>query len=125
MKKYLALIIVVIALASGAYFTQEWFVNYSVEERVPQSSYTIPVTSTGTVLEVMSAFATSSDFEFSGRNFSGLGLLIEEIEGVGNKGGFYWTLFINNELSERGVSSAHVSPGDVVEWRYLDDISDY
>jgi len=84
----------------------------------PLHQYTIPVSSEGTVLEVMNAYAAQSDFSFSGREFAGLGLLIEEIGGLKNAGGFYWTLYINNKLSEKGVSSVRVAPPNIVEWRY-------
>ena len=82
------------------------------------STYAIPILSEGSVLDAMHAYAEISDFSFSGRNFSGLGLFVEEINGLKNGNGFYWTLFINNTLSEKGASFAGVIPGDFVEWRY-------
>lgn len=80
--------------------------------------YSVPVSQEGTVLEAMNAYAATSDFSFSGREFSGLGLLVEEIGELENMDGYYWSLYINGELSELGVSSARVYPGDTVEWRY-------
>ena len=82
------------------------------------TNYTIPILARGTVLNAMYAFAASSNFSFSGREFSGLGLFVEEINGRKNGDGFYWTLFINNELSEKGASQTEVSPADSVEWCY-------
>lgn len=82
------------------------------------TTYRIPVLSHTTVLDAMNAYATTIDFTFSGSEFPGLGLFVEEINGQRNGGGYYWTLFINNELSEKGVSQMEVSPSDTVEWRY-------
>ena len=80
--------------------------------------YTIPVLSNTTVLEAMRALATLSNFSFSGNDFTGLGLFVDEINGLKNASGYYWTLFVNDELSQAGASSAKVVPGDIVEWRY-------
>jgi len=86
---------------------------------VQKQSYTIPVLSETTVFQTMEAYAeTNVEFTFSVREFSGLGFFIEDIGGLKNRDGYYWTLFINNTLSEKGVSTAKVSPGDIVELRY-------
>jgi len=78
-----------------------------------QSFYTIPVVSETTVLQTMEAYAEANgDFSFSGREFPGLGFFVEEIGGLRNRDGFYWTLFINNALSEKGAAAAEVSSGD-------------
>jgi len=61
---------------------------------------------------------TDSDFSFSGRDFPGLGFFVDSIGGKKSAKGFYWTLFINNNLSETGVSSTNVMPGDTILWRY-------
>jgi len=85
--------------------------------------YTIPVTSSSTALAAMETYAVSNQhFSFSGRDFPGLGLFLEEIGGKKNKDGYYWTLFINGKLSELGASSAQVIPGDTLEWRYQEGI---
>ena len=86
---------------------------------VQKQRYTIPVLSETTVFRAMEAYAeTNAEFTFSVREFSGLGFFIEEIGGLKNRDGFYWTLFINNTLSEKGASTVNANPGDVVEWRY-------
>lgn len=83
------------------------------------SVYTVPVLSNTTVIAAMEAYAeVNLNFSFSGSEFPGLGLFVEEMGGLRNGGGFYWTLFINNELSEKGASQMEVSPSDTVEWRY-------
>lgn len=84
----------------------------------PQSthSYTIPVIHTGTVYEAMTSFASSSTFSFTGKVHPELGFFIEEIGGVKNDNGTYWTLYINDMYSEKGASNTIVGPGDKVQW---------
>ncbi len=81
-------------------------------------TYTIPVLSKTTVLDAMNTYAKTVMFSFSGSEFPGMGLFVEEINGRENSGGYYWTLFINNELSEKGAEQMEVHPSDTVEWRY-------
>lgn len=83
----------------------------------PLREYQIPV-SGNTVLSSMEALAASGEFSFSGREYPGLGLFVEEIGGLKSADGFYWTLFVDGILSEQGASSARVSQDSVVEWRY-------
>lgn len=90
----------------------------AVAPALRQTSYAIPVSAEGTVLEAMRAHAAATDFSFSGSEFPGLGLFVEEIGGLANEDGYYWTLFIDNALSEQGASSARVTPRNHVEWRY-------
>jgi len=92
------------------------------EQNLPEERlfYTIPITSSGVALGAMKEYSAKSEnhFLFTARTFTGLGEFIESINGVRNENGFYWTLFINGGLSEYGVSSLPVAPGDVLEWRY-------
>lgn len=81
--------------------------------------YQFTVTATGTVLEAMKTHQTTKPaFTFAGREFTGLGLLVESINGQSSANGFYWTLYINNTLADRGVSTAMVYPDDLITWRY-------
>lgn len=118
MKKYIALIAVVILLAGGAFVTQLWFVQtYGATEK-----QIVPVTfvanADGTVLDTMNAFAVPGELSFSGRDFPGLGFFVEEINGTRSADGYYWILYVNGTSSQTGVSETAVSAGDVIEWKY-------
>jgi len=100
---------------------------YEAPETLPEEDsperrllYTIPITVSGTALDAMREYSADSahHFLFTSRMFAGLGEFIESINGVRNENGFYWTLLINGMLSEYGVSSLPVAPGDTLEWRY-------
>ena len=122
MKKYVALVVVVITLAGGAFFTQQWFVEtyskQSTSETSRATSVTFTATTTNTVLETMRSLSAGRALSFSGRDFPGLGFFVEEINDQKNTNGYYWILAVDGKKSELGVSSAIVHPGDVVEWRY-------
>lgn len=82
-------------------------------------SYIIPIDSPGVFLDVMETYAKSrEDFAFETKTFPGLGAFVESVNGVKNANGFYWTLFVNGALSDKGASSLFVEPGDILEWRY-------
>lgn len=84
----------------------------------PAREYTLSIDGETTVLAAMEALSASSAFTFAGQEFPGLGFFVEEIGGLKNADGFYWTLFIDGKPSALGVSSARVTPSNHVEWRY-------
>ncbi len=78
----------------------------------------VPVLKQEMVTDAMQAYASSSAFTYSGKEYPSLGFFVESINGKNNAGGYYWTLYIDGTLSELGASSARVAPGQSVEWRY-------
>lgn len=68
--------------------------------------------------DAMRVLSESGQFDFKSRYFASLGRFIDEIEGVKNSGGYYWTLYINGRYSNLGVSEVVIRNGDVIEWRY-------
>lgn len=87
-------------------------------QSLQSDSLTFIATAESTVLGAMNVLKAEGRLTFSGREFSGLGFLIEEINEKRSANGYYWILRINGTLSEKGVSQATVVPGDIVEWRY-------
>lgn len=90
----------------------------AVDAGSTRTSYTIPVLASGTVLDAMRAFASSSAFSFTGRDYPTLGFFVESINGMAAAHGSNWMLYVNGKQSSKGASSATVAPGDTVEWRY-------
>lgn len=66
----------------------------------------------------MQTAAEDEGLAFIGKEYPSLGLFIESINGKKAESGYYWFLYINGVSSTQGVSSARISPGDVIEWRY-------
>ena len=122
MKKYFALVIAIIVLSGGAFFTQQWFVESFSTENSSQTSNTnsttFTATTTSSVLDVMHTLAGMGSLSFSGRDFPGLGFFVEEINERKNTDGYYWILLVNGKKSDLGASQARLKEGDVVEWRY-------
>ncbi len=69
----------------------------------------------------MLAAASSSpaSFSFKGKTYPDLGFFVEEIGGVPNADGYYWTLYVNGTYSTDGASKKAVKAGDAIEWKYL------
>jgi hypothetical protein len=86
---------------------------------VSRDSHTFLAQKDGTVLEAM-VLEDASGFTFTTKNYPALGVFVESINGKENRDGKYWILYLNGATSTLGASSARVSPGDRVEWRYED-----
>ncbi|MBI5133994.1 MAG: DUF4430 domain-containing protein [Candidatus Taylorbacteria bacterium] len=71
-----------------------------------------------TAYDAMALLRKQGKAEYESTYYPSLGHFIKEIAGKENEGGYYWTLYINGEYSERGASSAVLTDGDKVEWRY-------
>ncbi len=86
--------------------------------KVGDATYPITVTRDQTVLGVMRTLASTTDFRFSGRDYSSLGFFVESINGKKQADGYVWIFYMNNKKSSIGISSAMLDVGDVVEWKY-------
>lgn len=62
-------------------------------------------------------------FTFSGKEYSGLGFFVEEINGVKNntQEGRYWIYYINGKKAQVGISSYILKPNDIIMWKYEPD----
>ena len=79
---------------------------------------TIPVTASTTVLSAMQAYASQSQFTFTGEEYPSLGYFVDSINGKRSGDGHYWILYINWKSADLGASNATIHAGDTVEWRY-------
>ncbi|MBI1971363.1 MAG: DUF4430 domain-containing protein [Candidatus Wildermuthbacteria bacterium] len=85
--------------------------------------YEISLSQGSTVHELMLAAKGQYDFQFSGREFPGMGFFIEEINGLGqnSRAGKYWIYYINGRKAEVGISTYIVQKNDVISWKYEDE----
>lgn len=60
------------------------------------------------------------NFSFGGKEFSGLGFFVEEINGVSQnpKQGYYWIYYVNGKAASLGVSQYKIKNNDIINWRY-------
>lgn len=71
-----------------------------------------------TVLGLMRALEREGRLSFTGREYLGLGFMVESIDGKRAADDWYWILYINGATSTRGVSQVVLNAGDVAVWRY-------
>jgi len=83
-------------------------------------SIKIPALAGKTVYEAMLAYQASGGFTFTGREYVGLGFMLESINSKGPADGMYWFLYVNDTSAQKGASQTTLNAGDRVEWRYKD-----
>lgn len=96
------------------------FVTLNLQGPKENISYKISTSQKITVLEAMK-IAEKQGLVLKSKDYGApLGILIEGINGINNdpKTQKYWTLYVNNKMSQVGVSSTMVSPGDVITWKH-------
>ncbi|HEX9721910.1 MAG TPA: DUF4430 domain-containing protein [Candidatus Paceibacterota bacterium] len=77
--------------------------------------------------EIGAGDSVLSLFEKSGvtlekRNFPGLGVFIEAINGVHNSNNYYWQFWVNGEYANIGASEYELRHGDQVLWKRTNEI---
>ena len=138
-KKSLITTLVLVALLAGGYYLfgidkangpdgrlageQVISVSITVDATVPAdtvATYGISVPAGSSVYDAMRIARDKGRLDFNGREFSGLGFFIEEINGIAGDGenGTYWTYSVNGKEAEVGVSAYILENGDAVAWEY-------
>ena len=82
--------------------------------------YAVVVPDGSTALDVMNQAQRDDDLTYSGKEYEGLGYLVETINGQTNNtsDNVYWTLYMNNEVANVGVNDLIVHTGDAIGWKY-------
>jgi hypothetical protein len=71
------------------------------------------------VYDLMVKLREEKKIDFKGKDYSGLGFFVEEIDGVkNNQAGNNWFYYVNGQQAPVGVSSYKIKNNDVVEWKY-------
>tara|TARA_B100000029_G_scaffold512033_1_gene607619 strand:- start:4527 stop:5015 length:489 start_codon:yes stop_codon:yes gene_type:complete len=72
---------------------------------------------------IWTLFSAEYGIKYTSTYYSGLGEMIEAIDGVESKtnvnetGGRYWALYINEMYAEAGASSTYLNDGDKLTWK--------
>lgn len=74
------------------------------------------------VYDFMNKARKEGKFIFKEKNYIGIGKFIEEISGVRSDGKKYWIYYVNGKKAQIGVSNYKINPGDVVSWKYEEEI---
>lgn len=87
----------------------------------PDLAYSVSMPEGSTAYDLMAtAAAQHNDFSFKGKEFSGLGFFVEEINGLpqDKEKGFYWIYYINGEKAPVGISQYKLKANDIITWKY-------
>ena len=85
---------------------------------VDGKEYPITLKGEETLEDIMKRLRETSDFSYTGKDFSGMGFFVESINGQKSEGRMHWIVYVNDKLASSGVSQLFVKVGDRVEWRY-------
>lgn len=81
-------------------------------------STTVPFTEGMTVHQAMRQADTQGVFTYEVSEFSGLGVFVESINGVGGDKGKNWILRVNGKVASVGASGYILQSGDEITWTY-------
>jgi LysM repeat protein len=82
--------------------------------------YEINLPANQTVYNLMMALKKRGDFDFSGKDSSGLGFFVESINGVKNNSfkNTFWFYYINGKSASVGISNYVLKPNNLISWKY-------
>ncbi|MBI4065911.1 DUF4430 domain-containing protein [Candidatus Kaiserbacteria bacterium] len=133
MKKYFILIGAVAAVVITAAFSytyrgspasQTVSVNSYVATtsratfKVGDKTYQTDVAPNENVIGAMRTLSSTADFTYTSREYPGLGVFVDSINGIKNSGGMYWILYTNGVTASLGASATVLKADDVIEWKY-------
>jgi len=59
-----------------------------------------------------------NNFSFVAKEYSSLGVFVEEINGIKGENGKYWIYYVNDKEASVGVSNYKINNGDIISWKY-------
>lgn len=86
--------------------------------KVNGEAYSIDATPRGTVINAMNQLVASGELSYTSKNFPGLGVFVDSINGKKSGGGMQWILYVNGTLATQGAGTLEITEGDVIEWKY-------
>ncbi|MBI4778871.1 DUF4430 domain-containing protein [Candidatus Falkowbacteria bacterium] len=104
---------------------QPQIISFPAEEKINAAiiingvKYETEVKPDSSVYDLMILLKTENKINFSGKNYSGLGFFIEEINGAKNdSAGKNWLYYINGQPAQIGASNYLIKNNDIIEWKY-------
>ena len=91
-----------------------------VTVHIDNKDYQTEFTSSTTVYDLMTKLKSEGEVSFSGKEYSGMGFFVDEINGVKNDNlaGKYWIYYVNGQSAQVGISNYVLKPNDLIEWKY-------
>lgn len=89
---------------------------------LPQETRTVNFSARAgdTVYDAMKALARDTNFDIQFKEFTGLGAMVQAINGVANdaRANKFWIYYINGALAKSGISSIKINSHDIITWHY-------
>ena len=94
--------------------------SYLAVLEVQDRRYESDILQNTSVYDFMVHLQETQDFQFSGRDFFGIGFFVEEINHVkeNTQKRIYWIFYVNDQKAKVGISSYIIQPNDVILWKY-------
>ena len=100
-------------------------VNRPVEEKIKAVmiisgiKYEAAIKPGSSAYEAMEVLKQENKINFSGKDYSGLGFFVEEVNGLkNNPAGENWLYYVNGSLAPVGASNYIIKANDIIEWKY-------
>lgn len=87
---------------------------------VGDKRHEISIPEQSTVYNLMISLKQRGDLDFKGKDSSGLGFFVEEINGIKNniKENTFWIYYVNGKTANVGVSYYILKTNDIINWKY-------
>lgn len=86
---------------------------------INDNKYEAEIKAGSSVYDLMNLLKNQNKIDFSGKNYSGLGFFIEEINGLKNNlGRKNWVYYINDKPAPVGISNYLINNNDIIKWKY-------
>ncbi|MCX6760979.1 MAG: DUF4430 domain-containing protein [Candidatus Nealsonbacteria bacterium] len=87
-------------------------------------SSTIFISKNSNVFSLLEEMSKQENFKIESKEYKGMGLLVESIDGVKNgTDNKYWQYWVNGELPMVAADKKEVKNGDKIEWKF--DLADF
>lgn len=86
--------------------------------KVNEKQYEDEIDGVISIYDFMTILQKKGKIKFKDKTYTGMGKLIEEINGTKNSGEKNWIYYVNGKKANIGVSNYKINPGDVVSWKY-------
>jgi len=70
------------------------------------------------VYDFMRSLKTEGKITFEEKNYPGMGIFIESLNGIKNNGDKNWIYYVNGVKAGVGISNYKLNAGDTVTWKY-------
>jgi len=75
------------------------------------------ITKEENIYDFMVKLKKEGKIDFKDKNYYGMGMFIEEINGIKN-GDKNWIYYVNGKKANIGVSNYKINNGDIISWKY-------